>query len=110
MFKQNLKTKASQLLAFFTSSPSGRSKTRCEQYWDGAQTKQKDSHVADTLQEMANQACMLAAEVPLEHGLLTVFNVTYFNPAGMPVYIQVPQKGPKDEVIPVKLARGEEVE
>lgn len=66
--------------------------------------------MADTRQEMADQACMLAAEVLLEHRLLIVFNVAHFDPAGMPIYIQVPQKGAKDEVVPRKLTRGEKVE
>lgn len=59
---------------------------------------------------MADQACMLAAEVPLKRCLLIVFNVTYFNPAGMPVYIQVPQEWAKDKVVSCKFARGEKVE
>lgn len=59
---------------------------------------------------MADQARMLAAEVPLECRLLIVFNVAHFDPAGMPTYIQVPQKGAKDEVVPRKLTRGEKVE
>lgn len=70
----------------------------------------KHSHVANTIQEMADQARMLAAEVPLERRLLKVFNVTHFDPAGMPAYIQVPQKGAKDKVVPHKFTRGEKVE
>lgn len=66
--------------------------------------------MADTLQEMADQAHMLTAEVPLECCLLIVFNVTHFDPAGMPRYIQVPEKRAKNEVAPCKFTRGEKVE
>lgn len=66
--------------------------------------------MAHTLQEMADQACVLAAEVPLECCLLIVFNVTHFDPARMPAYIEVHQKGAKDEVVPREFARGEKIE
>lgn len=72
--------------------------------------KTKHSHVADMLQKMADQASMLFADVHLKRRLLIVFNITHFDPAGVPAYIQVPQKGPKDEVVPHKFARGEKVE
>lgn len=62
------------------------------------------------LQKMADQASMLAADVHLKLCLLIVFNVTHFDPAGVPAYIQVPQKWPKDEVVPHEFARGEKVE
>lgn len=111
-FKNTKAKEATRIITatvIFASTPSARSKNMT---WTilGWCLEQKYSHVADTLQEMANQACMLVAEVPLKSCLLIVFNVTHFDPAGMPVYVQVPQKGAKDKVVPRKFARGEKVQ
>lgn len=63
-------------------------------------TKQH-SHVANTLQEVTDEALVLAAEILLECGLHPVLDVTHFDPAGVPAYRQVPQRRAQNKVVPL---------